>query len=82
LRREPTRVAQRGLVRRDEDARPLEVREHLLHDRRLAHLPRPGDDLREAPRLAQAGRERRDVLAPETVLGVVAHCAEYFYSMR
>jgi len=50
---QPRAIAQRRLVGADEAHRALQLLGHLLHQRGLAHLPRPGDHLQVAPWLCQ-----------------------------
>ena len=56
-------------------------RQHLLHQRGLAHLAWARDDLHEAAWLGQPAGQDGGLPAPEVGLGATAHRVEYFYSM-
>ena len=65
LRRDPLRAAERRLVGAHETDGEREIPDRLGDERRLAHLPRPGDHLDEPPglgeSLGQLGRLRTAV---------------------
>jgi len=70
LLRNPLRTAQRGLVGARNPVRELRCLHDLLHERALAHLPRPRDHLHEAAWLGETGREQARVGALE------GHCPQ------
>ena len=66
---DPFPTAQCRLIRRRVTERAIQRLQHLTDQRRLAHLPRPGDDLDKPPLLPQTFLQRPGVGPDESLAG-------------